>query len=185
MKNISKSIILIGIISLFAFKNHLGSRKIVAEKSTSSVTYSMTHTMHDWDGVSKDVNAIIVYNDDTKAIEQVAVSIPVASFDSGNSNRDSHAIEAMEGLKFPKVTFSSSDVKSDGGNFTAKGNLTFHGISKAVEIKGTRKETGNKLAIDGGFEFLLSDYKVEAPSLLGIKADNQVKMKLKVNFVLK
>lgn len=185
MKNFSKSIILVGISLLFAFKTHLGSRKIVAEKSTSSVTYSMKHVMHDWDGVSKDVNAVIIYNDESKAIEQVAVSIPVASFDSDNSNRDSHAIEAIEGLKYPKVTFSSSDVKSDAGNFIAKGNLTFHGVTKAIEIKGTRKEVGNKLVIEGGFDFLLTDYKVEPPSLLGIKAENQVKMKLKVNFVLK
>jgi polyisoprenoid-binding protein YceI len=185
MKNSIKIIALLSIISLIAFTNKLASRKIVAEKSTSSVTYSMKHPMHDWDGVSKDVNAVIVYNDESKAIEQVAVSIPVASFDSDNSNRDSHAIEAMEGVKFPKVTFSSNNIKSDGGNFTATGNLTFHGITKPIEIKGTRKEVGNKLAVEGGFDFLLTDFKVEQPSLLGVKSENQVKMKFKVNFVLK
>ncbi len=185
MKNLKKLIIVFFTISFLAFTSKLVGRKIVAEKSTSTVTYSMKHPMHDWDGVSKDVNAVIVYNDESKAIEQVAVAIPVASFDSDNSNRDSHAVEAMEGLKYPKVTFSSSDVKSDGGNITAKGNLTFHGLTKPIEIKGTRKEVGNKLQIDGSFDFLLTDFKVEQPSLLGVKSENQVKMKFKVNFVLK
>lgn len=187
MKNISKNtsllLTLILFVSFSAFK--LAGRKIAADKANSSISYSMTHPMHDWEGVSKDVNCVIVYNDETKQIEQVAAALKVDSFDSGNSNRDSHAIEAMEGLKFPKVSFSSSNVKQDGANITAIGNLTFHGIAKPITIKGTAKETGGKLVIDADFNFQLTDFKVERPSLFGVKTDDLVKMKLKVVFGLK
>jgi len=178
-------IVLLLIFSVINSSFNWAGRKIAADKASSSITYSMTHPMHDWEGVSKDVNCVIVYNDESKQIEQVAAALKVDSFDSGNSNRDSHAIEAMEGVKFPKVSFSSSNVKQEGTAITATGNLTFHGISKPITIKGNAKESGGKLTIDADFNFLLTDFKVERPSLFGVKTDDLVKMKLKVVFALK
>lgn len=173
------------VLLFFASSFNWAGRKITADKANSSITYSMTHPMHDWEGVSKDINCVIVYNDETKQIEQVAAVLKVDSFDSGNSNRDSHAIEAMEGLKFPKVSFSSNNIKQDGVNILATGTLSFHGVAKPVTIKGTAKESGGKLVVDADFNFQLTDFKVERPSLFGVKTDDLVKMKLKVVFALK
>jgi polyisoprenoid-binding protein YceI len=176
--------LLLGVLLLFSF-THIGTRKLMADKANSSVTYAMTHPMHDWDGVSKDVNCVAVYNDDTKQIEQVAVAIPLASFDSGNSNRDSHALEILEGLKFPKVTFVSTKITQATNQLTVDGNLNFHGITKPISLKAVRSESNNKMTIEGGFDVLLSTYKVEQPSLMGIKTDDKFKLKFKVVFALK
>lgn len=162
----------------------MAKRKIMADKAASTVTYSAKHPLHKWDGVSHDVNCAMIYNDETKLPESVAVSIKVASFDSDNNNRDSHAIEVLDGIKYPNVTFVSSDIKpGNEGQLVAKGTLTFHGIAKAVTVPVMRKETGNSITLTGEFPISLTEYKIERPSLMGMKTDDD--MLLKVNAVFK
>lgn len=158
--------------------------KLLADKSVSTITYEMKHPMHDWEAVCKDVNAVIVYNKTTKGIEQVAVSLKVQSFDSGNPNRDSHGLEVLEALKYPKVTFVTSKIKVVAEMLTLEGNLTFHGITKPVTIIVTREDFVNKLVFEGKFDVSLTDYKVERPSLFGMKTDDMLHFKFRFIFKL-
>ncbi|GGD73883.1 hypothetical protein GCM10011514_42480 [Emticicia aquatilis] len=159
--------------------------KVFADKGVSTITYAMKHPMHEWEGVSKDVNAVIVYNKATKAVEQVVVSLKVDSFDSGNSNRDSHALEVLEGLKFPKVTFVSTKIRPNGNTLAIDGNLTFHGIVKPITLTVRRDDGSSKINFDGKFDVLLSDYKVDRPSLFGVKTEDVVNLKFNLSFNVK
>jgi L-rhamnose isomerase len=82
---------LLFLIPLFAFTQKNGrifpseNRKIIANKASSTVTYAMNHPIHSWEGICKDVNAVIVIDDKTRAIEQVALELD--SFNSSNANR--------------------------------------------------------------------------------------------------
>jgi polyisoprenoid-binding protein YceI len=173
------------IIPLVSFKPKSDNNiKIVADKRTSKVTYNMRHPMHSWEGVCKDVNAVLLLNGSTRMIEQVAVAIRVDAFNSGNPNRDSHALEVLEALKYPKVTFSGSNIKVSKEILTVEGNLTFHGISKPITIVATREDFVNKLVIDGKFDVSLTDFKVERPSLIGMKTDDIINLKFQLIFNL-
>ncbi|GAB4048089.1 YceI family protein [Spirosoma litoris] len=171
---------------LFAFTSApMTKRKIMADKALSTVTYSAKHPLHKWDGVSKEVNCAIMYNDDTKQPESVAVSLKVSSFDSDNNNRDSHAMEVLDGLKYPNVTFVSSDIKAgENGTLTAKGTLTFHGVAKPVTLEATRKDAGGKMTLTGEFPVNMSDYNIERPSLMGLKTEDAMTLKFNVVFGL-
>ena len=184
MKTLKNFIAIIILFVVFAFSPDVDSRKIVADKKNSTVTYAMSHPAHDWEGVCKDVNAVIVYDDQTKTISQVAVALKIDAFDSGNANRDSHAIEALEGLKYPKVTFTSSKIKSDNNTLIAEGNLTFHGVTKPVTITVSRTDNDKRIALEGRFDILLSQFQIERPSLFGIKTKDEVKLSFKVFFPL-
>ncbi|MBN8824645.1 MULTISPECIES: YceI family protein [unclassified Spirosoma] len=176
---------LVAIMVLCAFTAPLAKRKIMADKAASTVTYAAKHPLHSWEGVSHDVNCAIIYNDDTKQPETVAVSIKVASFDSDNNNRDSHAVEAMEGIKYPNVTFTSSDIKAgDNGALTAKGTLTFHGVSKPVTLNATRKDNGNKMTLTGEFPVNMTDHNIERPSLMGLKTEDAMMLRFTIVFSL-
>lgn len=163
----------VAIVLLCAFVSPMAKRKLLADKATSTVSYAAKHPLHNWEGVSHDVNCAMIYNDETKMPENVAVSIKVASFDSDNNNRDSHAIEVLDGLKYPNVTFVCSDIKAtESGTLSAKGNLTFHGVTKPVALQVVRKETGGKMTLTGEFPVNMSDYNIERPSLMGMKTDD-------------
>jgi polyisoprenoid-binding protein YceI len=178
------------LLPLFAFTAKTGSifppenKKIVADKVASWVSYSMNHPMHSWEGVCKDVNAAILIDSKTKVISQVAVALKVDSFNSGNGNRDSHGLEVMEALKYPKVTFVSNKIKASAEVLTIEGNLTFHGVSKPITIVASQENFTNKVVVEGKFELSLTDFKVERPSLFGVKTDDKMSMKFKVVFAL-
>ena len=163
----------------------LAKRRLMADKSLSTVTYAAKHPLHKWEGVSHDVNGAINYNDDTKQPESVAIAIKVASFDSENNNRDSHAIEVLEGIKYPTVTFVSSDIKAGPTNtLSAKGTLTFHGVAKPVTLLATRKDSGGKLMLIGEFPVNMSDHNIERPSLMGLKTEDEMILRFNVAFSL-
>ncbi len=173
------------LLALLSFAKPAATRKLMADKKLSTVTYAAKHPLHKWEGVSRDVNSAVVYNDDTKQPESVAVSIKVASFDSRNSNRDSHAMEVLEGLKYPNVTFVSSDVRmNNDGTLSATGNLTFHGITKPMTLRATRTDAGGKMTLVGEFPISLTGFNVERPSLMGLKTDDEMTLLFSVVFML-
>jgi polyisoprenoid-binding protein YceI len=178
-------LLLAGLAILVSFVAPKTKRKIMADKKVSSITYAMRHPMHSWEGTNRDVTAAIVYDDETKKVETVAVVAKVASFDSQNANRDSHAIESMEGIKYPNVTFSSQQVQDNGaGKLTVTGNLNFHGVTKSITIPVTRRESGGMAIFEGNFDLKLTDFKIEKPTLMAISVDDELKMKFSLGFKL-
>lgn len=183
MKQRINYIALVSILGLSLISWTAAPRKIMADKATSVITYSMKHPMHAWEGVSRDVNCAVMYDEEAQQLKSVAVVVKVSSFDSGNANRDSHAIESMEGIKYPNVSFASQEIAPNGnGGLTIKGNLTFHGVSKPMVIQATSKTANGKMTVDGGFDFKLTDFKVERPSLMMVPVEDEVKMKFMVVF---
>ncbi len=154
--------------------------KVSNVKEESSITYAMNHPLHAWTGESKEINSVILTDDARSTIYQVAVSAKVSTFDSKNANRDSHMMEVTEALKYPNVTFVSSSVTIEGGDFTSTGTMTFHGISQPVALKGKFAKEGNKLTFTGDFQLKMTQFKVDPPSLMGISTNDDFKLNFKV-----
>ena len=166
-----------------ALRPPAAKRKLVADKALSTLTYSMKHPMHNWEGVSREVNCAAVYDDEARKLESVAVSARVASFNSRNENRDSHALEVLEALKYPNVTFVSQSVQPNAdGSLTVAGRLTFHNVTRPVTVQATRKEAAGKMTVEGNFDVNLSDYKIERPSLMMMPVDDKMNLKFVIVF---
>jgi len=176
---------LLAVLCLCAFAAPSAKRKLMADKTLSTVGYAAKHPLHEWGGLSRAVNCAVTYNDDMKQVENVAVSIKVATFDSGNSNRDSHAMEVLDALKYPNVTFVSSDVKTgEDGSLMATGNLTFHGVAKPATLQATQKIADGKMTLTGEFPISLTAHNVERPSFLGLKTEDKMTLRFNVVFGL-
>jgi polyisoprenoid-binding protein YceI len=157
-------------------------KKITAEKTASTITYTMVHPMHTWDGVSKEVTCNIAFDEKTNIITQVGVSAPIASFDTKNASRDSHAMEVLEGIKYPKVTFLSTKIEVVGNILTVSGNLTFHGVTKPITFKATRTDSDKTMTVAGDFIVKLTAHNIEKPSLMTIAVKDDMAMKFSVVF---
>ena len=154
----------------------------------STLTYHLVHKMHKVDGVSHKLEGKARLTPDGKA--QVMVRAPAESFDSGNVNRDAHMKETVEAAKFPWVelkalgegltppsTFPTTQKKS------VKAQLTFHGVQQVLELpveitweSATRVRAATTLAIS------LDAFKVERPSLMFVKVDDELKIDAKLIF---
>ncbi|MCI0573864.1 MAG: YceI family protein [Myxococcaceae bacterium] len=67
----------------------------------------------------------------------VEATLDAASVDTGNEKRDAHLKSAdfFDTAKFPTIAFKSTEVKKVGkGKFQVKGDLTMHGVTKAVVL---------------------------------------------------
>lgn len=160
----------------------LPSVSMRAKKETSEITYSASHSLHDWTGVNKEVNAVIVLEDSGSTIQKVAVSALVADFDSQNSNRDSHALEVLESIKYPKVQFVSTSISQQNEQLVVSGNLTFHGITKPIQFKANSKKKENGIVVEGEIPISLEEYKVERPSFMLVKTEDIIKINFHLEF---
>ena len=152
------------------------------DKKNSFVSYEMNHILHTWVGTSKDLNGMVQLGADGK-IEKVALVSQVSAFDSENSNRDAHMMEVTEALKYPNISFySTSVVESKSGELDVKGVLQFHGVNKESSFKANVVTKGGASVVNGNFIFLLEDYKIERPSFMLNKVDNEVKVKFEVHY---
>jgi polyisoprenoid-binding protein YceI len=155
------------------------TKKIQADKKESSVTYKMTHPLHEIEATSKDIGCWVDLDPAKKVISHVYVQIDVTTFNSENSNRDSHAMEVIDAISYPKVKFTSTSIVQTSDKLKITGKLTFHGITKEITFDAMPKWESDKLTVTGNFVISLTEFKVERPSLLMIP----VKDELRFSFV--
>jgi len=67
----------------------------------------------------------------------VTAEIVVDSFNTKNAQRDGHVRSAdfLEVEKYPTMTFRSTSVHGTGSDFTIRGELTLHGVTREVELE--------------------------------------------------
>lgn len=152
------------------------------DTTASSVTYSMRHKLHSWQGVSKDLKVATKWNEQKNEIEQISIVVNVATFNSDLSSRDSHMMEVLDGLTYPRVLFSSNSIQYTPDGVLVKGKLQFHGVERMIETKVKLEKINRKWVFTGSLPVLLEDYKVERPSLLFVKVDNLIKIDFQVVF---
>jgi hypothetical protein len=155
----------------------------------STVTYHVVHKLHKVDGVSKKVEgrAKIVPGGPT----QVAIRVPIESFDSDNVNRDAHMKEVTEAAKYPTVEVKAlGDGIALPATFPAeikksmKAQVNFHGITQNIDVPVTIKfEAADKVIVTTSFSLSLDAYKVERPSLVFVKIDDALVIDAKLVLV--
>ena len=165
---------------IFSFIVSMFFQSPTYETSASSVKYSMVHKLHSWEGVSKELKVATKWNEQKNEIEQISIVVNVATFNSGLSSRDSHMMEVLDGLTYPRIIFSSSSVQYTPEGILVKGKLQFHGVERMIETKVKLEKQNRKLVFSGSLPVLLENYKVERPGLLFVKVDNLVKIDFQV-----
>lgn len=183
MKNVG--LVLLGLmVYIFPPKKALEIKTARFDKVKSSITYSMSHPMHNWDGVSKEVDGLVQFDAQSGKIVKVAAVVKIASFDSKNSNRDAHVLEVTEAIKYPSVTFVTTLVKDDGATLDVLGKVTFHNVTKTIHFVAAAKKEEKRRILTGNFMVLLEDFNIERPSLMMIKTANEMKMAFYLEYPL-
>lgn len=154
----------------------------LAVKPGSTLAYTLVHKFHEVVGVSRTVEgkARLLPGGGV----QVMVRARVDSFDSGNGNRDAHMLEATEAARFPFVTLKAVGAVAAPAAYpaeaavTLRGELSFHGVTRAVEVPVTVAFTSPRAATaEAGLTISLDGHGVERPSLLFVKVDDPLVVK--------
>lgn len=152
-------------------------------KKESSITYQLTHPLHEVEATSKEAECIIEADLSKKEIKRVTVLVDVTSFTSGNSNRDSHAMEVIDAISYPDAEFLSSQIYPKGDSLIVHGKLVFHGVNHDLTFSILPIWQDKRLVVNGSFVISLTAFKVERPSLLMIPVKDELRFKLMQIFV--
>lgn len=162
-------------------------RIFAVEPAKSTVRYHIVHKLHRVSGASSTIEGRAVLQPDGKVLAMVRV--PVASFDSGERNRDSDMRGALEAQRFPFVVFKGI-ARLDPGVVAAaqdatlearmEGEIELHGVKKPAVVPLTIRLTppeGTARA-RGSFEVSLDAFGIERPSLLFVKIDDACRIEV-------
>lgn len=149
----------------------------LAVQPGSRLTYRLIHKFHEVEGVSRAVEGRVRLG--AGGAVQLMVRARVASFDSGNGNRDAHMQEATEAARFPLVTLKAVGAAALPASYPAtvevplEGQLDFHGQVRPVTSKATVTfEAPGKATARARLIISLDGFGVERPALLFVKVDD-------------
>lgn len=166
-----------------------------SDKAHSKLNFSIVHLgISDVEGLFRDFDAMISASKTDFSDGVFELTAVVKSIDTEVEKRDDHlrSPDFFDAEKFDKITFKSSSIKPNGkGKYILGGNLTMHGITKAVSMnllyRGTIVHPMSKANI-AGFQLTgtlkRSDFNIgpnfKAPMLsdeVTIKADGEFSSK--------
>mgnify|MGYP001335518115 CR=1 FL=1 len=115
--------------------------------------------------------------------------IPIRGFEFKNALMQEHFNENyLESEKYPNASFNGKienwgkDIlKQTPQNVTIVGEMSIHGVTKAIEEIGTIIFDNNKLRGTATFNIMLEDYDVKIPKILTKNIAESVKINIKLN----
>jgi polyisoprenoid-binding protein YceI len=169
-----------------------GSWKVDASHST--VGFTVRHMMvAKVRGHFPDFEAEITV-DENKLLSSVNATVQVGSITTGDEGRDGHlrGADFFEADTHPTLTFASTSVATDGGDYTLNGDLTIHGVTKPVsfdlEFEGVVQDPwgGTRVGFTALTEISRKDFGLEWNAALeagGVVVGDKVKIQLDIEAV--
>jgi hypothetical protein len=146
----------------------------------STLTYHVSHPLHTSEGVSHGAKGKGVCHEGQC---DFLIAAPVKSFDSGDSNRDLHMLQAVRGAEFPLVTVRTRlpENTSLSGKIQADLEIQFAGqTAEFKQVSLQLSKDGDNIRIAGTIPATLSDFKINPPSLLAIPVKNEIPVRVEM-----
>src|ERR1700686_2249655 len=144
----------------------------------STLTYHVSHPLHQSEGVSHGAKGKGVCH---AGQCEFLIAVPVKSFDSGDSNRDLHMIQATRGAEFPLVTVRTRLPESDAAASTIDADLEIQFAGQTAHYKQVPfkvEKQGGETHITGTIPTTLTDFKIDPPSLLTMPVKNDIPVRV-------
>ena len=103
----------------------------------SAADFSVKHMMiANVQGEFSGVKGTITYDQHALKSSSVGATVDVATIKTNDPDRDKHlkSPDFFDVAKYPVMKFESTDFVEDGGKMQVKGNLTLHGVTKAIVL---------------------------------------------------
>jgi hypothetical protein len=144
----------------------------------STLTYHVSHPLHQVDGVSYAAKGKGVCHEGRC---DFLIAVPVKTFDSGDSNRDLHMLQVTRGAQFPLVIVRARLPESASASPAINLDLQIQFAGQTVEYKQVpfqRAVQGNETRITGTIPAKLSDFKIDPPTLLTMPIKNDIPVRV-------
>jgi hypothetical protein len=148
----------------------------------STLTYHVSHPLHQTDGVSHAAKGKGV----CRAGQcDFLIAVPVKSFDSGDSNRDLHMLQVVRGGQFPLITVRTHLPETSSSLATIQADLEVQFAGQTVQYKQIAFQhvtKGSDTLITGTIPLTLADFKIDPPSLLALPVKNEIPIRVEMKW---
>jgi hypothetical protein len=144
----------------------------------STLTYHMSHPIHEIDGVSHAARGKGVCH---AGQCDFLVAVPVKSFDSGDSNRDLHMIQTTRGAEFPivSVRFRLTQASLAAPSLDCDLEVQFAGnTAHYSHVAFHQTVDGPNHHITGTIPSTLTDFKIPPPTFLTVPIKNEIPVRV-------
>lgn len=120
--------------------------------------YSIKFDGGDPSGQFSGLKGTISFDPNDLATSKFDASIDVATINTGNGMKNTHAKSAMwfDAEKYPAIKFTSNTITKTAAGYETKGILDMHGVQKEITIPFTF----NNNTFSGSFEINRLDYNI-------------------------
>ena len=130
----------------------------------------------------------------TPADSRIDLSVDVTSVETGSPDRDGHlkSGDFFDAETYPNITFTSTDVKRDGSDWTITGDLTIKDVTKSVAIPfeqtgSARDPFGNlRVGFEGGTAINRKDWGLTWNAALetgGVLVSDKIKLEFDISAI--
>lgn len=177
MRSMSGAVALVGLFAAAITARAEEAVPAVFNVREGTLGYTITHKLHQVRGTTHDFEGKVVVATDGAA--RVQVRAKVASFDSGNSNRDEHMREVTHEVEHPycsvKGTATGVKLPLDAPRtIILAGTVELNGQRISVEIPVGLTHSGSRLRASFSFAVSLDDLKIQRPALLFVRVEDQL-----------
>jgi polyisoprenoid-binding protein YceI len=159
-------------------------RAFAVDPAASTLTYRIVHKLHTVHGTSRKIEGKALVQPDGRVLAMVRA--PVASFDSGDSNRDAHMQEVLEVGTHPFVVLKAAGrdprLAAPGawsGPLALETELDLHGVRRPLAIPVQLEVAPDGTArARASFDVSLDAHGIERPSLLFVKVEDTCRVEV-------
>lgn len=146
---------------------------------TVSQDYSIKFSGKGVTGIFKTFTSTITFDESNLATSKIAISIDVASLNTGNAVQNRHAIAAewFDAATYPKIKFTSGTIQKSGTSYVVNGKMEVKGKVKDVSIPFNFTNSGSTGVFTSTLIIKRSDYGVGAASN---DVSDEIKVDIKV-----
>lgn len=171
MKNLISGAILMGTMAgTLATTAQAADYTIDTKGAHASINFRVSHLGYSWlEGRFNEFGGQFSYDETNPSAAEVSVDINTASVDSNHAERDKHirGEDFLDVKTYPKANFKSTSFTANAdGTAVLNGDLTLHGVTKAVVLQvskigeGQDPWGGYRAGFTGTTEFKMKDFGI-------------------------
>jgi polyisoprenoid-binding protein YceI len=126
----------------------------------SKIDVAVTATIDSFVGHLNKYEASVDPGSSTNQPAQAKVTFNFSDLKTGNTDRDAEMLKWLEYSTTPTASFALTGWKQSGTTNLATGELTIHGVKKAIEMPVTVKDTAGNWDIAGTADFDYRDFNL-------------------------
>ncbi len=178
---------LVGILAIGGRPAQGNSPRFLILPEKSQVGFVSGTQLGEFRGDTRQVGGEVVLDPQRAGLLRLAVSVDLRTLKSDNAARDQHMHEnLLEVGRFPRAAFTAREfrralgVRNGNGEGTLSGNLTLHGVERAVSLPIRFAVNGTMLQGEGTLSVRLTDFNMTPPRLLGLKVRDLVTLEIRL-----